>query len=158
LALDASFKVRKGKKEKIVPASEFFVLPNVDETKENILEKDEILTEIIVPPASGDTVSKYIKVKERGAWDFALASISGVFNTDGKVIKKGKIAFGGVAPVPWIDEQVNENLTGMRINEKNFSDLASIALSGAYALEMNTYKLALSKNLVKKLLIESFIE
>ena len=120
LALDTKFKIQKSDSEKTIPASDFFVLPNVDEQNENILQNGEILTEIIVEPKSERSISKYIKVKERGAWDFALVSIAGVFETEGDVIKNGKIVFGGIAPVPWIDKKINENLRGLKINERNF--------------------------------------
>lgn len=155
--LDAKFKISDGKAERIIPIAEFFILPGNDETKENVLQKGEILTEIIIPPPPLNTVSKYIKVKERGAWDFALVSIAGIFQRQGNLIKNGKIAFGGVAPIPWVDDNINKYLNGMSIKEKEFSILSQKALQDAEPLEMNSYKITLSRNLVKKILIDSFL-
>jgi xanthine dehydrogenase YagS FAD-binding subunit len=86
LALDARFKIFNGNKEKIIPAKEFFVLPEKDHTKENVLNSGEILTEVVIPAYEQYNTSKYIKVKERETWDFALLSIAGVFNIKNNTI------------------------------------------------------------------------
>ncbi|MFZ1290184.1 MAG: xanthine dehydrogenase family protein subunit M [Melioribacteraceae bacterium] len=153
LALDAKFKISSEKSEKIISAREFFVLPDVDDQKENILKDGEILTEIIIPNSSNN-ISKFIKVKERGAWDFALVSIAGVFEIENKIIKSGKITFGGVAPIPWVEEKVNTGLTNFKIDENNIEKLSSLAFTKAEAMDMNSYKIPLAKNLIKKLLSE----
>ncbi|MBK7104133.1 MAG: xanthine dehydrogenase family protein subunit M [Ignavibacteriae bacterium] len=153
LALNAKFKISDGKSEKVIPTKDFFVLPNVNDQKENILKDGEILTEIIIPKTS-NKISKYIKVKERGAWDFALVSIAGAFEIENNIIKSGKITFGGVAPIPWEEEKVNAALSNFNIDENNIEKLSSLAFTKSEALEMNSYKIQLAKNLVKKLLFE----
>lgn len=153
LALNAKFKINDGKNEKIVSAKDFFILPEVDDQKENILKNGEILTEIIIPN-SESKISKFIKVKERGAWDFALLSIAGIFEINDKIIKTGKITFGGVAPIPWEEERVNNELIGLKINEESVNNLSNIAFEKAEALDMNSYKIILAKNLIKKIFLE----
>ncbi|MCB0730089.1 MAG: xanthine dehydrogenase family protein subunit M [Ignavibacteriae bacterium] len=156
VALNAKFKIFDGKNEKTIPAEEFFILPNVDETKENILNSGELLTEIIIPPINNNTVSSYIKVKERGAWDFALVSIAGVFNKNDNKITDGKIVFGGVAPSPWQDKKINDNLVSFNLTQENIKKLSSLAFEKTDVLEMNEYKVTLAKNLIIKLLLETF--
>jgi len=56
-----------------------------------------------------------------------------------------------------LDDEVNNNLSGLVLNEINISGLSNMALSQADPLEMNSYKVTLAKNLIKKLLF-SFIE
>lgn len=154
IALDAKFKIFNGIDEKIIPANEFFVLPKINDQKENILNNGDILLEIILPANDKKNISKYIKVKERGAWDFALVSIAGVFEIDGKNIKKGKLAFGGVAPIPWEEEKVNKQLHNFLINDANIKNLSAMAFTDSEPLEMNYYKIKLAKNLINKILIE----
>ena len=154
LALDAKFKIFDGKKEKPVDAKDFFVLPDVDETVENILKSGEILTEIILPPQPKGTKSKYIKVKERGSWDFAVVSIAGVFNMDGIQIRRGKITFGGVAPAPWEEKQISDTLNGFSVTESAINTLSGKAFPNAEALDYNEYKITMARNLIKKLLLE----
>ena len=154
IALDAKFKIFSGKEEKIILAKDFFILPEVDDTKENILQKGDLLLEIMIPPVDKKIAGKYIKVKERGTWDFAMVSIAGVFNKDGNKIKNGKIAFGGVAPIPWEEEIINQNLTNLNLNEENINRISDLAFTKAEAMSMNAYKIKLARNLIKKILLE----
>ncbi len=154
IALDAKFKVFNGKEEKLISAKDFFILPEVDDTRENILNKGDLLLEIIVPAVRNKLVGKYIKIKERGAWDFAMVSIAGVFNKEGNKIKNGKIAFGGVAPIPWEEEIINSNLTNLILNESNIIKLSNYAFTKAEEMSMNSYKIKMARNLIKKILLE----
>lgn len=154
LALNAKFKIFNGKSEKIIPAGDFFILPEVDHTKENILNPGEILTEILIPFPKSNVNSRYIKIKERETWDFALVSIAGVFNIQNKKILNGKITFGGVAPVPWEDKILNSRLTNFNLEENSINKLAESSLNKADSLDMNAYKIPLAKNLIRKLLFE----
>lgn len=156
LSLDAKIKIFTPKGEKIISIDDFFVLPSVDDTKENILNDGELLLEIIIPKSKKNINSKYIKVKERGTWDFALVSIAGTFELKNDVILNGKIAFGGVAPIPWQEKMVNDAIIGMKINKKNISSLSKLAFMKTDTLEMNTYKIPLARNLITKLFLETF--
>lgn len=154
IALDAKFKIFSANEEKIIPANEFFVLPETDDSKENILNAGDILLEIIIPPVNKKLISKYIKVKERGTWDFALVSIAGVFDKNGEKLINGKISFGGVAPIPWLEETVNKNLKNLKLDENNINRISELAFQKAEGMSMNSYKIKLAKNLIKKLLLE----
>ncbi len=152
LALNASLKIFKGKKSREVPLSDFFVLPEQNILRENILEPGEIVTEIVVPETPGNTKSQYIKFIERGAWDFAMVSVAAVIRNSGKQIQSGRIAFGGVAPIPWQEKELNNRLTGFSVAEANLKQIAEIALKKATPLEHNGYKLILARNLLKRVL------
>lgn len=154
IAMDAKFKIFNGKEEKIILAKDFFILPEVNDTKENILQKGDLLLEIIIPPIEKELVGKYIKVKERGIWDFAMVSIAGVFNMDGNKIKNGKIAFGGVAPIPWEEEIVNQNLINLNLSKENINRISTLAFKQAEAMSMNSYKIKMARNLIKKILLD----
>ena len=51
VALGATVKISTGGSERSVPIEKFFVSPKQDPTRENILQPNEILTEIEVPSA-----------------------------------------------------------------------------------------------------------
>ncbi|MEJ2637307.1 MAG: xanthine dehydrogenase family protein subunit M [Calditrichia bacterium] len=154
LALDASVTVFSGKNSRSVPLKDFFVLPEQNVERENILKPGEIVTEIQVPDVSPDTKSKYIKFKERDVWDFAVVSVAAVIRKSGNRIEAGKVAFGGVAPKPWLEETVNRGLNGFSPSEENIKTLAGEALKDATPLEHNQYKLPLAHNLLKRILSE----
>ena len=49
LALDAKIEITSKDGQKTVPVNDFFILPEEDATKENILKSSEIVTKIIIP-------------------------------------------------------------------------------------------------------------
>ena len=102
---------------KTLSLEEFFTLPATNPFRENVLEPNEIVVEVTVPQAKPNTKSFYLKAREKGAPDFALASVAGVFEMDGKTCKTASIVLGGVAPAPWRSKEAEAALTGMMINE-----------------------------------------
>jgi xanthine dehydrogenase YagS FAD-binding subunit len=154
LALDARVVIQSKKKSRTIPLSEFYVLPEQDVTHENILRSGDVLVEIQVPDVFAGMRSGFLKMKERGAWDFALVSVAAVINQNGVALKSGRIAFGGVAPTPWQDVAVNQKLSGLQISEGSFAQLMDDSFGDAQTLTMNAYKVPLVRNLMKRLLTE----
>src|SRR5277367_5071847 len=82
VALDAKFHIAGPSGERVLPASEFFQLPRVDATRENVLGKDEILSAIQLPAPRPGTRSTYHKVLDREAWTHAVVSAAIVLEMD----------------------------------------------------------------------------
>jgi xanthine dehydrogenase YagS FAD-binding subunit len=156
-ALDAKVKIFSGDSSRIIPIRDFFVLPKDDYLFENILKDGEIVTEIIIPEPIEATVSSYIKIKERETWDFAVVSVAAVISKTSSKISSGKIAFGGVAPIPWTEENVNSRFKNMEPNKSEIEKLAKSILSQAEPLEQNKYKVILAKNLTNRILSNLFL-
>ena len=57
--------------------------PSEDPRSETVLDPDEILTEVVLPPPAPRLRSSYRKVRTRGAWDFALAGVALAIVFDG---------------------------------------------------------------------------
>ena len=64
------------------------------------------------------------------------------------------MAFGGVAPVPWMEDGVNRKLSGLAASEEAVAGLAEAAFEDATPLEHNAYKLPLVRNLIKRALLD----
>lgn len=154
LALDATLTIFSKKKSRQVPIKDFFILPEKDVMKENILEPGDIVTHIHIPSVYAGKPGGYIKIKERGAWDFATVSAAVVLDGDKSRINSGRFVFGGVAPIPWLEKAVTAGLNGLVPNEVNLEQLAAKALTGAEPMEHNAYKVTLARNLVKKLIAQ----
>jgi xanthine dehydrogenase YagS FAD-binding subunit len=140
ISLDAKISIITPQGEKTIPLANFYVLPKVNVRQENILTSDEVVREIRVPhPKSGEK-STYYKLKERGAWDFALlsAAVKGVVS--GGIFKDIKIIVGGVAPVPWRLEKAENIIRGKAVTEELLRKAAREALKEARALKENKYK------------------
>ena len=152
LALDAKIILFSRGESRSLPVRDFFVLPEDDFLNENILKPGEFVTGVQVPDLPAGTRSGYHKFMERGSWDFAVVSVGAVIRKDGDRIESGRMAFGGVAPVPWQEDGINRKLSGLSTNPDSIAGLAEGAFEDAQPLDKNTYKLPLVRNLIKRLL------
>ncbi len=153
LALNAKVTIAAGEKSRQIPLKDFFILPETDVTRENVLKPGEILTEVLVPDLPPGTRSTYLKFTEREVWDFSVVSVAAVIQKSGSQIRAGRVAFGGVAPAPWLEEKISGSLTGLMLDEKKITDLAGKAFADATPLEENAYKIPLARNLLKRVLV-----
>lgn len=140
ISLDAEATITTANGEKTIPLEEFYTLPQVDVQKENILKANEILKEVKVPPPKGEFKSTYVKLKERGTWDFALVSAAVCGIIAGDTFKDIKIVLGGVAPIPWRLEKAENLLKGNPVTDDMVSQATKEALSDARPLKENSYK------------------
>jgi xanthine dehydrogenase YagS FAD-binding subunit len=152
-ALGAAVRITGPEGDRTVPLESFYVLPGKDVERETVLQPGEIVTEVLLPPPENGTRSSYRKVRERGAWDFALASVALSVRFDGSRAAKARIVLGGVAPVPWRAEHAEAVLAGGRIDPSTSARAAEAAVRGAEALAWNRYKVDLVKGIVEESLL-----
>jgi xanthine dehydrogenase YagS FAD-binding subunit len=154
LALDAKFRIVGPSGDRILPAAEFFALPQRNPARENVLEPDEALAEIQVPATRMGTRSTYHKIMDREAWTHAVVSAAIVLEMDKQVCRNARIVLGGVAPIPWRLPQVEQMLAGQRITEALAAKAAEAALEGAKPLAKNAYKVPLTKGVIRRTLMQ----
>ena len=94
---------------------------------------------------------------EREAWDFAVVSVAAVIKKSGNKISKGRVAFGGLAPIPWQIDGLNKTLPGLSVDEDNITTFSKKYFNDATPLEMNSYKIPLIRNLLKRILIDLIV-
>jgi xanthine dehydrogenase YagS FAD-binding subunit len=157
VALNAEVRIAGPAGERTMPLERFFVLPRVSLLKENVLERNEIVTEVTVPAPPAGLRSSYRKVRGRGSWDFALASLATAIVASGGKIDRARLVLGGVAPAPWRLEEVEKLITGRRLDARLVALAAETAVKGAEPLEKNGYKVPLVKGIVTEVLT-AFIE
>jgi xanthine dehydrogenase YagS FAD-binding subunit len=150
IALGASVKIVGPEGEKNMSLEDFFTLPAANPFRENVLEPNEIVVEVTVPQAKPNTKSFYLKAQEKGAPDFALASVAGAFEMDGKTCKTASIVLGGVAPAPWRSKEAEAALTGKMIDESVSMQAGADAIKDAQPLNDNAYKVTLTQNLISR--------
>jgi xanthine dehydrogenase YagS FAD-binding subunit len=155
LAFGAKLEVtdKRGKKE--ISLKDFFVLPEVDSTRENILKPDQIITAIILPPPGAGLKSYYIKQGERESHDWALADVAVVLEMAGKVCKSATVALGAAAPVPILSEEASRALTGKPISEKTAKAAADESMKKATPLSKNAYKIPLFRAIIKRAILKA---
>lgn len=140
ISLDAKIVIVAPKGEKTIPLADFYVLPRVNVHQENILNSDEVLREIRIPYSKSGEKSTYYKLKERGAWDFALLSAAVKGFVSGGVFRDIRIVLGGVAPVPWRLEKAENMIRGKAATEELLRQAAQETLKEARVLKDNGYK------------------
>jgi xanthine dehydrogenase YagS FAD-binding subunit len=153
VTLGARIKIAGPAGEKTMPLENFFVSPQVNYKRENILGPAEIVTEIQVPLPKAGSKGFYHKVRERQAWDHAIVSVATVIQSSGGTVRESRVVLGGVAPVPWRAPKAEEFLRGKRIDAAAAQKAGEIALEGAKPLKDNVYKVGLAKSLVERALL-----
>ncbi|MGD2151747.1 MAG: xanthine dehydrogenase family protein subunit M [Gemmatimonadales bacterium] len=152
MALGASVRIASRSGTRLVPIDEFFVLPADDIRRENILQPGELVTEIVLPPMAAGTRSTYRKVRDRGAWDFALAGLAAVVSMDGDLVEQASLVLSGVAPKPWRAADAEGALSGGPLDAESIARAAAASVEGAQPLEHNGYKVALVRGLMEETL------
>jgi xanthine dehydrogenase YagS FAD-binding subunit len=150
LALDARVVVRQGKGTRAVPLAEFYVLPEDDSLRETVLGPDELVVGVEIPAPSSDARSSYTKFKFRESWDFAVVSVALAVEAPGGAVRRGRVALGGVAPVPWLDADASAALAGIGRDEGGRAAFANALLANAEPMEENGFKVPLARNLAKR--------
>ena len=154
MALDASFRIVGPSGERVVPASNFFVLPQRTPARENILADDEMLAAVELPAPRPGIRSMYHKVLDREAWTHAVVSAAIVLEMDRQICKSARIVLGGVAPIPWRVPAAESLLIGQRVTPELAAQVAETALARANPLRNNAYKVPLTKTIVRRSVLE----
>ena len=154
IALDAVFRIAGPAGERRVKAADFFVLPRQNASAENVLANDEVLTSVQIPAPRAGTRSVYAKVLDREAWTHAVVSAAVVLQMDGPICRDARVVLGGVAPIPWRLPEVERALAGQPITEETAAKAGEMAIAGARPLAKNAYKLPLTKNLVRRTILD----
>jgi xanthine dehydrogenase YagS FAD-binding subunit len=152
VALGATAVVQTGAGSKTIPLAEFFITPEQNVRRENVLQPAEIITEVQIPAPAGK--STYLKFKERDSLDFAMASVAAVVDfAPDKSVRAARLVLGGVASIPWHVPDAEKALVGKKIDETTLGQVATAALDGADPLALNAYKVPLTQTLIKRALL-----
>jgi xanthine dehydrogenase YagS FAD-binding subunit len=137
-----------------VELAKFYRTPQAENEREHDLKPNEVVTEIIVPPASGAKAAQY-EVRQKQAFDWPLSLASVVLSMEGSTIKQATVVLGAVAPVPWISQEAAQALVGKPLNEKTAEAAGEAAVSVAKPLSRNGYKVQLTRTAVKRAILQA---
>jgi xanthine dehydrogenase YagS FAD-binding subunit len=140
ISLGAKATIGSVKGDKVVPLEQFYALPEIDVTRETVLAKGQFLKSVWVPAPKPGQKAAYVKLKERGTWDFALVSAAVAGVASGGVLSEVAVVLGGVAPVPWRVKRAEDVLRGKPVSEALVRQAADAALADASPMKENGYK------------------
>jgi xanthine dehydrogenase YagS FAD-binding subunit len=150
IALDAKFVIRGPKGERVVDAENYFIGPDIDITRLNILRPGDLLTAIRIPATWAGAQFFFEKVRDRNVWDFALLNVASAMKVSGGNIESARIAVNGAAARPLRLKAVEDAVRGQPRNAATGEMAGKLAVTGAVPLQFNGYKIPLMRNLVKR--------
>jgi len=150
VAYGARFRVIGPSGEREIAAGDYFTRPTLQNVlKENVLEDEEILTHVILPPP-GNVKTGHYEVRYKASHDWPLAFTTVVLAMNGSTIRSARVVLGAVAPVPWRSKPAEDALTGKPLNEATATAAGEAAVSEAAPMSGNAYKVQIAKTAVKR--------
>ncbi len=153
IALDAKFVIQTPKGEKVVDAEDYFLGPEIEITKLNILQSGDLLTAIRIPSTFAGAKFYFEKVRDRNVWDFALMNVASAAVLSGGNIDRIRIVVSAVAPKPMRLHAVEDAVKGKPADLTTGAMAGNLAVQGAVPLQFNAYKIPLMRNLVKRAIV-----
>jgi len=148
IALGASAVIEGQADRRELPLESFFTGPDLDPTRENVLEAGEVLTSVTLPPMPLGWRGAYSKSRERTAGDFPIVSLAlGYELRDGRMTDT-RVVLGGVAPTPLRSRDAESALEGQPPTDAVASAAADAALAVATPRSHNAFKLDLARALI----------
>jgi xanthine dehydrogenase YagS FAD-binding subunit len=142
----------KGKRELLL--EKFFVTPKTEAEREHDLRPNEIVAEIILPPANGVSAAHY-EIRQKAAFDWPLAVAAVALQMNGSTVRSARVVMGYVAPVPWISAEGEQALVGKTVSEETAKACAAAALANAKPLSHNAYKVQLARVAVRRAILKA---
>ena len=151
IALDAKAEIAGPKGMRTILLEKFYVSPEQELTKENVLSHQEMLVAIEIPAASQGRKGVYLKLKERQAFDFAMVSVAVSLALKGSTVTDSRVVFAGLAPYPTRSVKAESALKGKELKSA-VSAACAASVQGARPLSKNAYKVDATKGILEEAL------
>jgi xanthine dehydrogenase YagS FAD-binding subunit len=150
VALDAVVEIEGKAGRKEIALEEFHRLPGDSPERESVLQPGDMIVAVRLPAAAAGFAahSRYLKVRERTSYAFAVVSAAAALRVEHDVIAEARLALGGVALKPWRAREAERLLAGARAEPALFRRAADAALAAAKPSGDNAFKIELARRLV----------
>jgi xanthine dehydrogenase YagS FAD-binding subunit len=143
VALDATVRVQGPQGERTFAVDELYRLPGDTPHLEHTLGPAELIVEVRIPGGAHARRARYVKVRDRASYEFALVSAAVALDIEGGSIRAARLAAGGVGTRPWRLRACEQALIGKAVDRPVFEAAARISVEGARPLTGNRYKVEL---------------
>jgi len=144
LALGASVRVVNASGERVVPLAEMY---REDGISHLVIGRDDIVTEVILPPADGWR-SAYLKLRDRGSFDFPIVGLAAAVRMDGVVVREARLAMTAVGSRPMLVGAAAAALVGTRLEDDAIAAAAAAAHKIARPMDNTSGTIAQRKRTV----------
>ena len=134
--------------ERRIPLIDFFAGPG-----QTVLQKGEILKELVLPTSSPNAASAYLRFIPRNEMDIAVAGVGSLLEVDpvSGIVKKARIALASVAPTPVRAYAAEQFLEGALIDNSSIGKASDLAVDAAVPITDVRGSAEYRKELVKVL-------
>ncbi|MGY9047211.1 hypothetical protein P775_19280 [Puniceibacterium antarcticum] len=147
MALDAVVETQGPQGKRDIALADFHHLPGAAPHQETALEPGELILAIRLPAnaTASRHNSRYLKVRERTSFAFALVSAAAALQLENGRISAACLALGGVAAKPWRVPAAEKLMLGQIPGADLFRRAAEVALEGAVPSGDNGFKIDLAR-------------
>src|SRR5467141_2164365 len=143
-ALEATVHVQGAHGTRAIPFQDFHLVPGDTPHRETVLEPGDLVTHITLPAPRAGATSRYLKLRDRASYEFALASAAVVVEVAGGRFRYVRLAMGGIGTKPWRMTAAEQALTGAAVDEGTIRQAATVALRDARPQSENGFKVELA--------------
>ena len=156
-ALEATILVRGPKGERRIAIADYHRLPGDEPQRDNTLEAGEVVIAIELPATAKAFAGhhSYLKLRDRLSYAFALVSVAAALEVEGGIVRRARLALGGVAHKPWRLEEAEAAIEGAAPDADRFEKAAGILLADAHGFEHNAFKIELARRAVPRALAQA---
>jgi xanthine dehydrogenase YagS FAD-binding subunit len=144
VALDATVETTK----RSLRIEDFFqVLP----LKTTVLEPDEIVTGVELPPPNGR--SAFVKFALRKAIDFPIVNCAAAIATSGGTVTSARICLNAVYVKPYRALKAEEVIRGKKIGDAEAEAAGAACVADAQPMTCNAYMVPVAKTMIKRAIL-----
>ncbi len=153
-ALDAVVEVEGPHGSREIAVDALHILPGTTPERETALAPGELIVALRLPAeaAAFSPNARYLKLRERTSYAFAVVSAAAMLNIRDGVIHEARLALGGVAAKPWRAREAEMSLAGAAPGAGAFQKAAALALAEARPSGGNEFKIELARRIVARAL------
>jgi len=144
LALGASVRIVNSGGERVVPLAELY---REDGISHLTIGRDDIVTEVILPAADGWR-STYLKLRDRGSFDFPIVGLAAAVRMEGGVVREARLALTAVGSRPMLVDTAAAALVGSRLDDDAIAAAAAAAHKIARPMDNTSGTIAQRKKTV----------
>jgi xanthine dehydrogenase YagS FAD-binding subunit len=158
VALDATVEIKGPGGPREISVAALHLLPGDAPEQETALRHGELIVALRLPgeAAAYAANARYIKVRERTSYAFAVVSAAAAMTIDDGKILSARIALGGVAAKPWRAHAAEAALKNVAPTADAFAKAADLALADARPSGDNAFKIELARRIVARALAQAF--
>jgi xanthine dehydrogenase YagS FAD-binding subunit len=153
-ALDAVVEIKGPTGQREIAIEELHRLPGETPEQENALQHAELIVAVRLPAEAARFAphARYVKVRERTSYAFAIVSAAAALDIENGVIRQARVALGGVAAKPWRARAAEAVLANRAADPAIFRNAAEAALADARPSGDNAFKIGLAQRVIERAL------